>query len=254
MKIISIVAAFIAAASAAPDPLITPRAQLAPRQDDPALLGWVDATNGQCTSIHIFFPHHQSNIIFHPDSTIILPSQINVLTPPPTTVSDSRTCDYPATLSSSGSLAQCCASASPCIFWSSCSAGTLFASQTSLFCDQGYCNTAVLVPTAGASIGQSYLGCWATSLGQEPFTLVRDIGAGSVVAGSEVSSVVSAASSARSSLSSAVSAASSRASSAGASATQSSAGPATSSGVAAVANVGPFTGVLGLVAVFFGML
>jgi hypothetical protein len=33
---------------AVPDPLITPRAELAPRQDDPALVGWVDAINGQC--------------------------------------------------------------------------------------------------------------------------------------------------------------------------------------------------------------
>jgi hypothetical protein len=42
--------------TAVPDPLITPRAELAPRQtssgDDPALLGWVDATNGQCKPRH----------------------------------------------------------------------------------------------------------------------------------------------------------------------------------------------------------
>ncbi|RYN32016.1 hypothetical protein AA0112_g6315 [Alternaria arborescens] len=131
--------------TAVPDPLVTPRAELAPRQtssgDDPALLGWVDATNGQW--------------------------------------SDLRSCDYPATYSTSGSYAQCCApGSSDCIFWSSCSAATLFSPQTSLFCDQGYCNTAVVVPTVGASGGVSYLGCWATSLGQEPFTLIRDIGDG----------------------------------------------------------------------------
>jgi hypothetical protein len=80
-------------------------------------------------------------------------------------------------VSRSGSLAQCC-SGSACTFWSSCSAGTLFASQTSLFCDQGYCNTAVLVPSIGASSGQNYLGCWATSLGQNPFTVIADIGSG----------------------------------------------------------------------------
>lgn len=42
--------------TAVSDPLITPRAELAPRQtssgDDPALLGWVDATNGQCKPRH----------------------------------------------------------------------------------------------------------------------------------------------------------------------------------------------------------
>jgi hypothetical protein len=38
--------------TAAPDPLITPRTELTPRQTsseyDPALVGWVDATDGQC--------------------------------------------------------------------------------------------------------------------------------------------------------------------------------------------------------------
>jgi hypothetical protein len=40
----------VAAVTAAPDPLITPRAELAPRQHvhDPELVGWVDAINGQC--------------------------------------------------------------------------------------------------------------------------------------------------------------------------------------------------------------
>ena len=81
------------------------------------------------------------------------------------------------TLSSSSSLAQCC-SGSDCVFWSACSAGTLFAQSTSLRCDQGYCNTAVLVPTPGAKSGESYFGCWATSLREGAFTIVRDVGGG----------------------------------------------------------------------------
>ncbi|KAE8854202.1 hypothetical protein PTNB73_01488 [Pyrenophora teres f. teres] len=74
-------------------------------------------------------------------------------------VIDSRTCDYPEVLSTSGSLAQCCRTGVECVFWSFCSAATLFAQSTSLFCDQGLCNTGVLIPTAGASEGVSYLGC-----------------------------------------------------------------------------------------------
>ncbi|KAL6703388.1 hypothetical protein ACN47E_009730 [Coniothyrium glycines] len=138
-------ASLVATGAAVADAAVTPRAELGRRQEDPALLGWVDAVNGQ--------------------------------------FSDSRACDYPATLSSSGALAQCCASGAACVFWSSCSAGTLFAAATSLLCDQGYCNTAVLLPTVGAGTGaaQSYLGCWATTLGQAPFTLIRDIGPAAVV-------------------------------------------------------------------------
>lgn len=93
------------------------------------------------------------------------------------TVSDLRACDFPATLSSSAALAQCCTD-SACVFWQACSAGTLFAESpsTSLRCDQGYCNTAIILPTVGAPAGHSYLGCWATTLGENPFTIVRDIG------------------------------------------------------------------------------
>ena len=36
----------------------------------------------------------------------------------------------------------------------------------------------VLVATPGATSGESYLGCWATSLGQDAFTIVRDVGSG----------------------------------------------------------------------------
>ncbi|CAO2653508.1 Nn.00g029190.m01.CDS01 [Neocucurbitaria sp. VM-36] len=212
----SIVVIVAAAAAAAPDPLITPRAELASRQDssDPALLGWVDAPNGQ--------------------------------------FSDQRSCDFPATLSSSGALAQCCASSS-CTFWQSCSAGTLFSGQsTSLFCDQGFCNTAVIVPTVGASSGVSYLGCWATSLGGSAFTIVRDIGNAPVATASSGASAQSSAKSSAASSKATTSAGSSAAGSA--SATQSSAGATQSTGVAATDAVQPLTGVFGLVAVLFGML
>lgn len=63
---ISIVSLAVAAAAAAPDPLITPRAALAPRQNtDPALLGWVDATNGQCMFL-LHFPHTAPTTFFLP--------------------------------------------------------------------------------------------------------------------------------------------------------------------------------------------
>lgn len=43
--------ALVAAVAAAPDPTITPRAELAPRQSgplDPALLGWASGEKGEC--------------------------------------------------------------------------------------------------------------------------------------------------------------------------------------------------------------
>ncbi|KAF2998963.1 hypothetical protein E8E13_007107 [Curvularia kusanoi] len=215
-------------AVASPDPQITARAQLGKRQSDPALLGYISESGAS-------------------------------------SFSDARSCDFPATLSSSGSLAQCC-SGSDCVFWSSCSAGTLFAQSTSLRCDQGFCNTAVLVPTPGAKSGESYLGCWATSLGQDAFTIVKDAGSAlatptaaasesdasaSSASSASASASVSAASSARSA--SAKSSTSGTAASSG-TATQSSTGTATSSG-AAVANAAkPLTGVFGLVAMLFGVL
>ena len=96
-------------------------------------------------------------------------------------VVNSRTCDYPAVVSTSGSLAQCCSNGVECVFWSSCSAATLFAQSTSLFCDQGLCNTGVLVPTVGASEGVSYLGCWPLNYGTAAFTMVMDIGSGTFI-------------------------------------------------------------------------
>ncbi|KAH7359831.1 hypothetical protein BKA66DRAFT_573939 [Pyrenochaeta sp. MPI-SDFR-AT-0127] len=206
----------IAAVAAAPDPLITPRAELSPRQNsDPAVLGWVDATNGQ--------------------------------------FSDLRSCDFPATLSTSGALAQCC-SGSSCTFWQSCSAGTLFAQSTSLRCDQGFCNTAVIVPTVGATSGQSYLGCWATSLGESAFTVIKDIGSAQPTAAPSSGSARSSANGNGAS-SRATSARSSAGGSGGSgSATQSSPGAAQSTGAAPVDAVKPLTGVFGLAAIFFGLL
>ncbi|KAF2028314.1 hypothetical protein EK21DRAFT_70027 [Setomelanomma holmii] len=212
MKFIASIATLIASAAAAADPQITPRAELAPRQNSgPAFLGYISAA----------------------------------------TFSDARSCDYPAILSRFGSLAQCCASSS-CVFWSSCSAGTLFSSQTSLFCDQGYCNTAVLVKTVGASSGQNYLGCWATSLGQSAFTVVADIGSAPV---GQVTSARSgsAASSARQT--SGASSATRSTSAAGiGSATQSATGAAQSTGSASHNAVKPIAGALRMVAMLFGLL
>ncbi|KAF2746756.1 hypothetical protein M011DRAFT_526833 [Sporormia fimetaria CBS 119925] len=133
---------FLPHISASPDPVITPLAHLHPRQNtpDPSILGFI-STSGQSD------------------------------------FSDLRSCDYPATLSTSGTYAQCCTPNEPCIFWSICSDNTLKAESTSVFCDQGYCNTAVMVATPGAEMGEAvYMGCWATSLGQDAFTIVRDLG------------------------------------------------------------------------------
>jgi len=166
MRTTLLLATCIAAAAAAADPRITPPPVLVRRQDvDPALLGWVDAVNGQCESLPAL-------------PTASPPFPLGLQSHSHTSLdSDRRTCDYPATLSTSAALAQCCAPNTPCTFWQSCSADTLFASpSTSLFCDQGHCNTAVLVNTVGASTGVHYLGCWATSLGSSAFTIVRDIG------------------------------------------------------------------------------
>ncbi|KAL1795605.1 hypothetical protein ACET3X_005829 [Alternaria dauci] len=217
-SIVAVAISFTAVTVAAvPDPLITPRAELAPRQtsagEDPALVGWVDATNGQW--------------------------------------SDLRSCDYPATYSTSGSYAQCCASgSSDCIFWSSCSAATLFAAQTSLFCDQGYCNTAVVVPTVGASEGVSYLGCWATSLGQEAFTLVRDIGNADIASSSmTVSGEESTASGLPDSTT-----ASESASETLNSGIESSTSATTTTGAADIATSGSFAGVVCLLAMLFSVV
>ncbi|KAH8725567.1 hypothetical protein GQ44DRAFT_771890 [Phaeosphaeriaceae sp. PMI808] len=213
MKHLANIGGLIAVVAAAADPQITPRAELTPRQNnDPAFLGYISAA----------------------------------------TFSDARSCDFPFTLSRSGSLAQCCSSTA-CNFWSSCSAGTLFAPSTSLFCDQGFCNTAVLVPSVGANSGQNYLGCWATSLGQNAFTIVRDIGSASVGQGTASASASASGSGRGSSSAVATSSARSAASSAG-SATQAASSAAKSSGAGSIVTAQPLTGLVGLVAVVLGML
>ncbi|ORY18418.1 hypothetical protein BCR34DRAFT_554176 [Clohesyomyces aquaticus] len=160
MKTIVAFSAFALAriVAAVPDPLITPRAELQVgrrRDTDPALVGWVSTSGASAFS-------------------------------------DLQSCDFPATLSTSGSFAQCCAPSSACNFWTTCNAGAVVGASTSVFCDSGYCNTGVIVPSLGASKGASYLACWPTSLGQGAFTLVRDIGSaaiasktGSISGGSE---------------------------------------------------------------------
>ncbi|KAK3214029.1 hypothetical protein GRF29_28g1833593 [Pseudopithomyces chartarum] len=132
------VAAVAHLAAAAPEPQITARADLHARADA-SILGYI-STSGASE------------------------------------FSDLQSCDFPATLSQSGSYAQCCESGKPCHFYTSCSAGNAIAESTSVFCDLGFCNTAVIVSTAGAQNGKSNVGCWATTLGKDAFDLVQDIG------------------------------------------------------------------------------
>lgn len=140
------------------------------------------------------------------------------------------------------------------------------------------------MPSVGASTGVSYLGCWATSLGESAFTIIKDVGSGMfllsflldylllwmrvcmcadvcLIDGASASSSGSAQSSAKSSGASGkatTTAGSSATSAAGsgssASGSQSSTGAAQSSGAAAVDAVKPLTGVFGFIAVLFGML
>lgn len=55
------------------------------------------------------------------------------------------------------------------------------AAGTSVPCDVNAaltCNTGIVKTTAGANGGASYLACWQTSLGSNPFTFVQNIGSG----------------------------------------------------------------------------
>ncbi|KAK7181783.1 hypothetical protein PSPO01_12233 [Paraphaeosphaeria sporulosa] len=126
-------------AAAAPEPLITARAELHPRADS-SILGWI-STSGASR------------------------------------LSDVRSCDFPQTLTQSGSYAQCCEKDKECNFYTTCSAGNVIAESTSVFCDEGFCNTGIILETKGATSAQSYLGCWATSLGKDPITLIQSMGA-----------------------------------------------------------------------------
>ncbi|PSN64163.1 hypothetical protein BS50DRAFT_591120 [Corynespora cassiicola Philippines] len=221
----SIIVALSRAVCAAPEPAITPRAELpvARRQDtlsDPARLGWVSESGAS-------------------------------------EFSDMRSCDSPQTLSRSGSLAQCCSPTGACEFWSTCSDGNLIAGSSSVFCDQGYCNTAVLVATPGASDGASFLGCWATSLGEDPFTIVQNVASAALAI-----PTTSPGSGSDEGSSSGSSRATSARSSAGSSAEESlSEGSATGSAPAATESTGaaafaaePLTGVFGAVAMLYALL
>ncbi|KAF2676092.1 hypothetical protein K458DRAFT_397335 [Lentithecium fluviatile CBS 122367] len=131
---------FIEHAIATPDAQITARAKLHVRQDvDPSVLGWVSSSGAS-------------------------------------EFSDFRSCDFPATLSRSGSYAQCCGTSSACNFFTSCSVNTVFAESATVSCDNAICNTGVIVSTTGAKSRASFLGCWASSLGTDAFTLVQDVG------------------------------------------------------------------------------
>ncbi|KAH7117693.1 hypothetical protein B0J11DRAFT_89781 [Dendryphion nanum] len=208
--------ALLSIAAGNPDPVITPApvaAPLIPRQiSDPAFVGWV-STSGQ----QVF--------------------------------SQRRYCTYPETLTVSGSFAQCCGPTAACHFYTTCTNGNLVAAATSVFCDNGYCNAGVIVPSMGASGGNSFLGCWGTEIGRSAFSLVQNIGSAPIAtattrssSSSESSSIGGSRSVARSTFSETTAATSSRAA------------PASSSpGVAAVVAT-PLTGVMGIVAGLLAML
>lgn len=68
---------------------------------------------------------------------------------------------------------QCCQPGQRCPFYTTCSGGTLFAQSTRVFCDQGTCNTAIVVSDLGPSDRSSYLACWATSFGTSPIFIMQ---------------------------------------------------------------------------------
>ncbi|KAF2270761.1 hypothetical protein CC78DRAFT_528486 [Lojkania enalia] len=204
-------------AAATPDPVITLRAELQPRQNaDPSLVGWISTSGASAFS-------------------------------------DVRSCDFPATLSSSGDFAQCCGTSSACNFFTTCNGNILQAESTSVTCDIGICNTGVILESAGASKGLGYLGCWQSSLGEEPFTLIQDIGSAPIATPTGDSS------------SEATSGASTEGGSRGATATRTSAAESSgseteaaaqssSSGAAVMSAAQPLTGIFGAVAMLFAWL
>ncbi|PVH97066.1 hypothetical protein DM02DRAFT_616752 [Periconia macrospinosa] len=220
MKWSLVLIAAVSALSQAPDAQITPGPELRMRQDnnaDPALLGWV-STSGASR------------------------------------VSDRRTCDFPATLSRSGSFAQCCAPSGACNFYTSCSGNVLVAPSTSVPCEQGVCNTGVIVASVGVqSGGVSNLACWATELaGTAAFSLVRNVDSSAIAAPTSGSSSQggsrSGSTSTRASSSSGGSASSPTS---GSGATS----PTTSNAAFALADVQqPFTGIVGLMAGLLALL
>nr|OQO28628.1 hypothetical protein B0A51_03345 [Rachicladosporium sp. CCFEE 5018] len=128
---------------------ITAAAQLLPRQNDPAFVGYISGPSGY----------------------------------------ESRNCDYPETLATSDLYVQCCKPNAPCNFYENCAGNTLYGgiSGASVPCDVSpelTCNTAVLVPTTLAQYlpqAYSYLACWQTTLGTGPFTIVQSVPSGHIV-------------------------------------------------------------------------
>lgn len=89
-------------------------------------------------------------------------------------VVNSQSCDYPATLSRSGHFMQCCEPGSKCNFFTACRNGTAVSPSYSVFCEEGFCNTAVIRNLSETLDSASYLACWPTNFGKSPFTLLRD--------------------------------------------------------------------------------
>lgn len=151
---------FAIGALAAAEPAVTEAAMLYQRQSfpDPAFVGYISASSG----CRLFARHHRGSFA-------------------DTSVDDnSRACDFPQVVSTSGSFAQCCPLSGACPFYTACSSNTLLAASGSAVpCDVNpglTCNTAVLATTAGADGGASYLACWQSTLGSSAFTFVQDIG------------------------------------------------------------------------------
>ncbi|KAL5373676.1 hypothetical protein DPSP01_012538 [Paraphaeosphaeria sporulosa] len=204
-------------AAAAPEPLITARAELHPRADS-SILGWI-STSGASR------------------------------------LSDVRSCDFPQTLTQSGSYAQCCEKDKECNFYTTCSAGNVIAESTSVFCDEGFCNTGIILETKGATSAQSYLGCWATSLGKDPITLIQSMGAtGPAPTGLTSSTDDSSITESGSAASTGTATVSSSSESESESSPTSESSPSSSSPGAAAGVAKPLTGVVGLIAGLVAML
>lgn len=86
-------------------------------------------------------------------------------------------------MSTSAGYFQCCpTSGSSCAFYTACQDNTLQAAggvTVDCYVNSGLtCNTGIVLASAGAESGASYLACWQTSLGSAEFTIVQTTGAG----------------------------------------------------------------------------
>ncbi|KAL1591165.1 hypothetical protein WHR41_00169 [Cladosporium halotolerans] len=137
---------FVAHTIAGEQPAITPAPRLHRRQDDPALVGYVEQA---------FY--------------------------------ESRRCDYPQTVSTSGSYVQCCPATGECPFYTTCSSNTLLAANATVPCDVDAtlaCNTGLVFATRDAADPASYLACWQTSLGSDALTIIQSVDETAVAGGS----------------------------------------------------------------------